>query len=168
MIKIISYNLKTILTVSGLIIFILSLKRFYTEALTYNPGEEIASVAFHYDRQVKEQTITGTKKTEGLRPDFLNVLFGIEKVKISTQPPVVIAPPPPPPPENPPQMVLKGIVLEPDGGLRAYIEVDGKRIISLRAGEGVDNITVTDIKERSVSLRWKDQIVELSIEQKRR
>jgi|GEM_PF-2660538 len=161
-------NLKTLLTVSGLIIFILSLKRFYTEALTYNPVEKIASLAVEDDRQVKEQTITGRKKPEGLRPDVFNVLFGIEKVKISTQPPVVITPSPPLPPENPPQMVLKGIVLEPDGGLRAFIEIDGKKVISLRSGEGVNNILLTDIKERSVSLRWKDQTVVLSIDPKRR
>ncbi len=65
-------------------------------------------------------------------------------------------------------MVLKGVILDPDGKYRAYIEIDGKKIISLGKGEGLDNITVTDIKERSISLKWKEQTMELSIEPRKR
>jgi type II secretory pathway component PulC len=166
-------DFKTILTLTGLIIFIFSIERFYTEALSYNPSKELKIKEREKENPLSTKRGTSaTNQVEArLRP--LNSLFGIEKVKKTS--PQVSPPPPanppavtPPPPETPPQLVLKGIILEPDGRLRAFIEINGKKIVSLRKGEGIENLTVTDIKERSVSLRWKDQIVELSIEQKRR
>lgn len=162
-------RLKTFIAISGLLILIVSLERFYTYAFLYDPVR-----ADHREGAISETRKGEDKKQEkkftkepSIKESLVK-LFGVHEIKMPEKPLPEIAPPPPPPPENPPQMVLKGVILEPEGKYRAYIEIDGKRTVSLRAGEGVDNITVTDIKERRVSLRWKDQTMELSIEPKRR
>ncbi len=162
-------RLKTFIAISGLLIFILSLERFYTYAFIYDPLRSDYIPETIHETQNKQDKKQGEKiiKEPSIKESLMK-LFGVHEIKMPEKPLTAIAPPPPPPPEPPPQMVLKGIILEPDGRYRAFIEIDGKKMLSLRTGEGVDNITVTDIKERRVSLRWKDQTMELSIEPKRR
>ncbi|MCX7793778.1 MAG: hypothetical protein N2257_05165 [Thermodesulfovibrionales bacterium] len=159
-------NLRTWLVLSGFILLAISLERFYRQAISYDPL--IAAPGLERTTS-NAQVIQNTEKDKP-KPEkgILINLFGIEEIRMPEKPLTTVAPPPPPPPEPPPQIILKGVILEPDGRYRAYIEIDGRKILSLRAGEGVDNITITDIKERSVSLRWKDQSMELSIEPKRR
>lgn len=160
---------KTILSICSLIIFLLMVKRFYTEALVYEPLTEFQVHTFLTDTKTRLKPESAHREQRAAIQDItLTKLFRMERPVLPPRPLTAIAPPPPPAPEPPPQMVLKGIILEPDGKYRAYIEIDGKRLISLRLGEGVDNITLTEIKERSVSLKWKEQTVELSIDQKRR
>lgn len=160
--------LRTWLAISGLLLFVLSFERFYREAIAYSPSEITGMRNQKPEPGEQKSYLKEKKDTIPSINGVITKLFGIEEIKMPEKPLTVVAPPPPPPPEPPPQMVLKGIILEPDGRYRAFIEIDGKKMLSLRAGEGVDNIIVNDIKERSVSLRWKDQTMELSIEPKRR
>ncbi len=162
-------RLKTFIAISGLLTFILSVERFYTYAFIYDPlRSDYRPETIHEPQKQKDNRQEKKPLKEPSIKESLVRLFGIHEIKRPEKPLTTIAPPPPPsPPEQPPQMVLKGIILEPGGTYRAYIEIDGKKMLSLRAGEGVDNIIITDIKERRVSLRWKDQTLELSIEPKR-
>ncbi len=191
-----SNRLKTLLSFSALIIFIMNLERFYTEALTYQresppAGVEVQTLTSGVHRvedsfpPVRPPTVTSPpskgnsgkeNKEKVITPQRLDLkgLFGItvtsplsKELKMPPQPLPVVAPPPSTAPERPPQMVLKGIILEPDGDYRAYIEIDGKRVISLRRGEGIDDITATDIRERSVEIRWKEETLKLSIDPRR-
>lgn len=161
-------RLKTFIAISGLLTLIVSLERFYTFAFVYDPLRSDHRPETIQKTQ-KRQDIEKEKKPIKEPPikESLVKLFGVHEIKIPEKPLTTIAPPPPPQPEQPPQIVLKGVILEPDGRYRAYIEIDGKKMLSLRAGEGVDHIMITDIQERRVSLRWKEQTMELSIEPKK-
>jgi hypothetical protein len=63
-----------------------------------------------------------------------------------------------------PELSLKGIVLDSFEEYVAYIEKDRAKAIPVRKGDRLDDVEVMDIKQRSVELRWNEEIISLSLD----
>ncbi len=151
---------KNIVLILSVVLFIFSFKRFMDGAVSYEPG------AYLDERTQLEIEKDKKKSVEGARilntEDIKRLFIPESARKMPEEDLKVVAPPPPPQIEKVPEMVLRGILRHDDGSYTAFIEID-KVVIPLRKGEGIDNISVLDITERRVSIKWKEQRLELSL-----
>jgi hypothetical protein len=79
------------------------------------------------------------------------------------KPPEQITRPAPPRPEPLPRLTLSGIIKNPDGSLTAYIKVGENPVTGVRMGDKVYGVTVEEIEERSVKLRWREREIMLKL-----
>ncbi len=62
-----------------------------------------------------------------------------------------------------PELTLKGIVLNQYNEYVAYISKDRDRTVAAREGDRIDDLKVTGITEREVTLEWKGRRITLSL-----
>jgi hypothetical protein len=64
---------------------------------------------------------------------------------------------------KPPEIVLKGVMLTRSGLYEAYIEVEKNQPVLVREGQTLEDIYVMGIKEKTVTLKWKNKIIKLDL-----
>lgn len=149
---------KNVFFIISVILFAISLWRFIDSAIYYEP-----SWSYETGKSVEGDQMNDKKDSDNIRnlsdDDMRKIFVSRRYTEMPEHDLQVIAPPPP---ERIPEMVLKGIIKHDDGTYTAFIEID-KVVIPLRKGEGIDNISVIDITERRISIKWKDQQLQLSL-----
>lgn len=67
------------------------------------------------------------------------------------------------PEEKPPELKLKGIIQGPDGEYIALIQTQEGKTLKLRRGEEREGLTIEMIDPVSVTLRWEESTIELTL-----
>jgi hypothetical protein len=62
-----------------------------------------------------------------------------------------------------PEMALKGVTLTRGGDYEAYLQIDKQQPVLIKKGDRLDDIQVVEIKEKTVQLKWKHKIIELTL-----
>ncbi len=62
-----------------------------------------------------------------------------------------------------PEVILSGIIKNPDGSYTAYIKVGENPVSSVRVGDLMHAVSVKVIKERHLELDWKGNAISLSL-----
>lgn len=63
-----------------------------------------------------------------------------------------------------PDLQLKGVVLDQSEDLIAYIEKDRAKAVPVRKGDKLDDVEVIDVQQKSVELKWNEEIISLTLE----
>lgn len=90
-------------------------------------------------------------------------LFSPGRTYREPKPPAAANPVPVEPPK-PPEIVLKGVILDSFGEYVAYIEVDKARPVPMRKGDKTENIELIDISGRKAVLKWNNETMNLSLD----
>ncbi len=152
-------NGKNTVLILSLILLIFSFKRFMDDAVSYEPSVYLNEGS---GVRVEQEKKKGIDNLRTINTKDMKRLFIPERERKMPEEGLQVVAPSPPPIEKVPEMVLKGILRHDDGSFTAFIEID-MVVVPLRKGEGIDNISVLDITERRVSIKWKEQKLELSL-----
>lgn len=68
------------------------------------------------------------------------------------------------PPPMRPNLVLKGIVLDTFGDFIGLIEINQSKAISMRKGDKIEDVELTDISSRQVVLKWNAERIILNLD----
>jgi len=146
------------LIIVAVLFFFMSWK-FTVSAVLYNPLSDLLV------KRAKIRETEPIKVTYAVAWDkiiYEKNLFNTLRTYMEPKP-VRAAVPPPPPPKRP-ELALKGIILDTFGDYVAYVEINQAKSTQLRKGDKVEDIEVSDVSEKTVVLKWLNEIITLTIE----
>jgi len=132
---------------------------FYNKVKSYNPLQEVevnSRMGTTYDKQGLHVFKTGWSK-EILE----NNLFSPTRNPVLPKPQVQSKPADAP---KRPELSLKGIALDSFEEYVAYIEKDRAKAIAVRTGDRLDDVEVIEVKQKSVELKWNEEVIVLSLD----
>ncbi|RMG04512.1 MAG: hypothetical protein D6726_03215 [Nitrospirae bacterium] len=150
---------RMIAILSGLtIVFFFSLINFYDNVIKY----ERPIVKAKGGANVKTETVSDKGFTGG----WDDVI--VEKNLFSPERGIRIEPPEEDvkeaiPEKEPPELKLKGIIQGPEGEYIALIQTQEGKTLKLRSGEEREGLTIETIDPVSVTLRWEESTIELTL-----
>ncbi|MBI5632207.1 MAG: hypothetical protein HZA15_01855 [Nitrospirae bacterium] len=149
---------KIIMLVVAAALFLFVSWQFIAGAVLYNPlSETLVKKAKIRESEPIKATYTVAWDKIIYEKNLFNTLRTYMEPK-----PVRAAVPPPPPPKKP-DLVLKGIILDTFGDYVAYVEINQAKA-TLRKGDKIEDIEVSDISEKAVVLKWMSETITLTIE----
>jgi hypothetical protein len=144
-------------------LFFFAGKKFYTDALRYDPLEKIILKK----NEGREPVVNVVKLTPGWATDIHEKnLFSQTRTYLEPKPVVQSAATLVEPPRKP-ELSLKGIVLDNYGDYIAFVEIDQAKAMPLRRGDKVEGMEVLDISGKKLVLKWNNEIINMTIEKVR-
>lgn len=149
---------KIIMLIIAAALFLFVSWQFIAGAVLYNP---LSDVLVKKAKIRESEPIKATYAAAWDKIIFEKNLFNTLRTYMEPKP-VRAAVPPPPPPKKP-DLVLKGIILDTFGDYVAYVEINQAKS-TLRKGDKIEDIEVSDISEKAVVLKWMSETITLTIE----
>lgn len=144
-------------------IVLMLLWNFTNHAILYSPFDEI-------QRSAENETVAESTKSEEFKHAWGTEILNKNIFSPSrSAPPKQVRPqdaarkvpaietPPPPPPLPRPDVVLNGIIRDENNEFIVILSINNQEAVSMRKGDKVDGIEVTDIRERSATMRWDNK-----------